>query len=282
MSEYKVKDYGIFGDAITTTNTMHDSISDAMETTSDCNTKISDQSVFMGPIQENCIEEFTSLDKSLESLENNYSAFSTYLQDVSVAYQNGDKEASNVILSIDGQKMSMSSPHANQTPVSSVTIPSDIKQAGYTVTCYGEGGWYLGGGSTPTSIAGGTRQESVHEQWLSDGARYKNGIAVINIDGVDHYLVATANALGKVGDCINVNLENGETVPCIVADAKSTGDSNYTTYGHANSSGSVNILEFEVDRNVFNSSGNPQTSTWGLEWDSSSDVASVDNYGAII
>ena len=103
----------------------------------------------------------------------------------------------------------------------------------------------------------------------------------MNVNGQDHYLVATAPTLGTVGDSVNVNLENGQTIPCVIADAKSTGDSNYTTYGHG-TGGGVNILEFEVDRNVYNANGNPQTSTWGLEWDSSSDVTSVDNYGTII
>ena len=122
----------------------------------------------------------------------------------------------------------------------------------------------------------------MHEAWVADGARYKNGIAVLNVNGTDHYLIATAKSLGTVGDNIDVNFENGQTIPCIIADAKSTNDSNYTTYGHGRSDGSVNILEFEVDRNVYNSTGNPKTSTWGLEWDSSSDVSTVDNYGTIL
>ena len=282
MNDYNVSDYGIFGDAVESTNLVNQKIGEVGETVTESKTKINDQSVFMGPIQENCMEVFNTLDTDFTSLKENYSSMADYLVEASAAYQKGDKDASSVVLSVDGKQVSMTSTHAGQTPVSTTTIPDNISQAGYTVTCYGEGGWYLGGGSEATSIASGTRQESVHNEWLSDGARYKNGIAVMNIDGVDHYLVATASALGKVGDCINVNLKNGQTIPCVVADAKSSGDSNYTTYGHANSSGSVNILEFEVDRNTYNANGNPQTSTWGLEWDSSSNVSSVDNYGSIL
>ena len=166
-------------------------------------------------------------------------------------------------------------------PISSVTIPSNIDQMGYTVTCYGEGGWYLSGGSQATPIARSSNQRVVHDAWLNDGANYKDGIAVMNVDGETRYLVATAPSLGSVGDCVDVRLDNGQTIPCVIADSKNSMDANFTTYGHS-SGGQVNVLEFEVDRNVFNQKGNPKTSTWGLEWDSSSDVRVVDNYGSII
>ena len=282
MNEYDVSEYGIFSDAVETTNNMNNQIGQIGDAIREANTKISDQSIFMGPIQENCIEEFATLDTDFSTISSNFTSVSNYLVNAYEAYQKGDQDASSVVLSIGGNSSSMLSAHSGQTPVSTTNIPDSISQSGYTVTCYGEGGWYLGGGSRATSIAGGTNQKAVHEEWLGDGARYKDGIAVMNIDGVDHYLVATTSTLGSVGDCINVNLQNGQTIPCVVADAKSPNDSNYTEYGHANSSGSINILEFEVDRNKYNSSGNPQTSTWGLEWDSSSNVSSVDNYGSIL
>ncbi len=162
-----------------------------------------------------------------------------------------------------------------------VEIPSSIDQAGYTVTCYGPGGWYLGGGATPTAVASGTNQKAVHEAWKANGGRYKNGIAVINVNGEDHYLIATASTFGRVGDSVTVNLRNGQQIKCVIADQKSSNDSNYTKYGHAHGS-SINVLEFEVNRNDYNSKGNPKTSTWGLEWDSSSDVASMNNHGSIV
>ena len=171
---------------------------------------------------------------------------------------------------------------SNEATVFTLDIPDDVNQAGYTVTCYGPGGWYLGGGSSPTAVASGTNQKLVHNAWLNDGGRYKDGIAVINLNGVDHYLIATASSLGKVGDSITVNFKNGQSIPCIIADAKSSNDSNYTKYGHGRSDGSVNVLEFEVDRNKYNSSGNPSTDRWGLEWDSSSDVDTVNNHGSFV
>lgn len=269
MSDYKVEYDGVDAGS-STAKVMSNQTGNAKSSLSDAKNILNDESVFMGPVKDNVIQEVSALESDFTSIETQYQSIGNYLQSANATYKKGDSSASSTVgLSTSGSG-------------TRVNIPSDVVQAGYTVTCYGEGGWYLGGGSTPTAVASGTKQKSVHEAWLADGARYKDGIAVMKVNGQDHYLIATAPTLGSVGDSVNVNLQNGQTVPCVIADAKSTNDSNYTTYGHGRSDGSVNVLEFEVDRNKYNSSGNPTTSTWGLEWDSSSGVSSVDNQGSII
>lgn len=270
-----------------TANTFSNKAADTLSKIGEAKTTLTDQSVFMGPAQEDCAQQISSLDADLTEIQQNFTEMANYVLEAESKYKSGDKAAAdNLINQATGGGSATSSSKAGKNTKGSgattVNIPSDVNQAGYTVTCYGEGGWYLGGGSTPTAVASGTNQKLVHEAWLADGGRYKNGIAVMNVDGKDHYLIATAPTLGEVGDSVDVNLENGQTVPCVIADSKSTNDSNYTTYGHGRSDGSVNILEFEVDRDKYNSSGNPTTDTWGLEWDSSSDVTSVDNYGTVV
>ncbi len=170
------------------------------------------------------------------------------------------------------------SPDTGEATTFTVSVPDDLKQSGYTVTGYD---YWINSGS-PMSWAQGTNQRKVAEIWKQQGSRFKNGIAVINVNGVDHYLIATAKVFGQVGDSVSVHLKNGQTVPCIIADAKSTHDSNYTRYGHATSGGAINVLEFEVERAKYKQSGNPKTSSWGLEWDSSSGVRTVDNHGSIV
>ena len=280
-SEYKFADYGIFSDAVASTTAYNASVDSVNEAIKDGNTKLSDQSIFMGPIQENCVEVFQKINTSFGQTKDNFTSIGNYLTEAAAAYKTGDTEASNVILKIDGKEVS-SSGGLSGTPVSTTEIPDDMAQSGYTVTCYGEGGWYLGGGADATSVASGTKQKDVHNAWLADGARYKDGIAVMNVNGQDCYLVATSSAVGNVGDALNVTFKNGQTIPCVVADAKSSHDSNYSKYGHVQGNGSVNVLEFEVDRNVYNSKGNPTTDSWGLEWDSSSGVKTVDNYGTLV
>lgn len=286
MNDYKVSDYSIFGEGASIANSTKSSIDGCKTKINSVKSILDDDSVFMGPIADSCVSAFPSVESGLSSVSSNFSSISSYLNQTSSSYQAADQEASSGITGSDSSSsssLSLSgiSSSSSATPVSSVEIPDDINQSGYTVTCYGEGGWYLGGGSKATPVASGTNQKSVHEAWLEDGARYKNGIAVLNVDGEDHYLIATAPTFGTVGDNVNVNLHNGETIPCIIADSKSTADSNYTKYGHR-SGNSVNVLEFEVDRNKYNESKNPKTETWGLEWDSNSTVAKIDNYGSIL
>ena len=298
MNEYKISDYGIFDEAVSTVKSANNSVSECKSSCEDAKSIISNESVFMGEIAQSCVSAFPKAMQGFSTLSSNFSSITSHLRSTCSSYKSGDASSSQLVTSVgengdtsiqkcdikplSGGTSSTGSSFDSKNPVSSVDIPDSVNQSGYSVTCYGEGGWYLGGGSKATGVASGTNQKSVHNAWLEDGARYKDGIAVLNVDGEDHYLIATAPKLGTVGDNVNVKLANGQTIPCVIADQKNTGDRNFTEYGHSNGSGQVNVLEFEVDRDKFNSSGNPKTDTWGLEWDSSSPVSSVDNYGSII
>ena len=168
-------------------------------------------------------------------------------------------------------------------PIKTTVIPNDIKQGKYTVTCYESDGWHMGGSKNPTEISKSSQQKKVHNIWNEQGSNYKNGIATLNVNGTDRYLIAVSEGIGKVGDILNVNLKSGETIQCVVADAKSVDDKNYTEYGHKFSHG-VNVLEFEVKTQKYNELGqeNPGSEKWPVEWDSTSPIKSVENYGSII
>ena len=282
----EIKNYGVFTDGINLTNNKNKEINAQNEAIKNIRAILQSDGVFMGPIRDSSVKALASAEKKLSIIEENLATVSMYLAKTSESYQNADSKACEVImLNTQTGKMEIaksSAIYANTTSNFSVKVPDDISQSGYTVTCYGKGGWHLGASAEATRIARGTRQESVHEKWVQNGARYKNGIAVMNVNGVDHYLIATASTFGKVGDSVNVTFKNGQSIPCVIADAKSSNDSNYTKYGHAKSGGSINVLEFEVDRKKYLSSGNPTTSKWNLEWDSSSGVSRVDNHGTII
>ena len=157
-----------------------------------------------------------------------------------------------------------------------IKIPDNIKQGSYTVTGYD---YWINSGKEMVWSAG-TNQRKVAEIWKKQGAVFKNGIAVINVDGVDRYLVAVSPKFGKPGDCIDVKLEDGTIIHCIIADSK--GSDAKSEWGHVLGDGSINVLEFEVKRETFLQKGNPTTSKWGLPWDSSKKVASIKNIGSII
>ena len=157
-----------------------------------------------------------------------------------------------------------------------VNIPEDVQQGAYTVTGYDY--WIKSG--EPMVWAEGTNQRKVAEIWKQQGSKFKNGIAVVNVDGKDRYLVAVTTKFGQPGDCIDVTLEDGTVIPCVIGDSK--GSDAGSEWGHNLAGGKVNVLEFEVQREKYLSSGNPTTEKWGLEWNSSSPVKSIKNNGSII
>ena len=157
-----------------------------------------------------------------------------------------------------------------------IEIPDTVKQGAYTVTGYD---YWIKSGKEMT-WAEGTNQRKVSEIWKQQGSVFKNGIAVINVDGVDRYLVAVTTKFGEAGDCIDVTLEDGTVIPCIIGDSK--GSDAGSEWGHVLDGGSINVLEFEVQRAKYLQSGNPTTAKWDLPWDSSKSVKKIKNTGSII
>ena len=157
-----------------------------------------------------------------------------------------------------------------------VSVPSSVDQGGYTVTGYD---YWINTGKE-MSWKDGSDQNKVAEIWKKQGSRFKNGIAVINVNGHDRYLVALSTKFGAVGDCVDIKLSDGSTVPALIADSK--GSDAGSEWGHKLSDGKINVLEFEVERKTFLEKGNPTTKTWGLEWDSDKPVSSMFNKGSVL
>ena len=87
----------------------------------------------------------------------------------------------------------------------------------------------------------GTNQRALADIWDAYGRTGDRGIATIN----GRYLVAVSTTFGGVGDYIDIVLTNGEVIPCIIADAKSADDRNYTPYGHRLGGGCIDGVEWE-------------------------------------
>ncbi|MDO4623575.1 MAG: NlpC/P60 family protein, partial [Eubacteriales bacterium] len=85
----------------------------------------------------------------------------------------------------------------------------------------------------------------VFEKWKRAGAQYYQNVAVMD----NKYLIACTNLYGVVGDHITWYFDDGSSIETIMADTKSTGDPNYTPWGHIHS-GIINVLEFEVDLGI--------------------------------
>ena len=112
-----------------------------------------------------------------------------------------------------------------------IEIPKSIPQTGiiknYTNYDYYYGSWNPG-----------TAQRELSEQWAAAGKPNDRGIATMN----DRYLVAVSSKFGKVGDNIDVCLDNGVVIPCIIGDAK--GADAQSEWGHT-FGGAVDVIEWE-------------------------------------
>ncbi len=106
----------------------------------------------------------------------------------------------------------------------------------------------------------GTKQRKIANKWMDQGGKFKKGFAVL--DG--RYLVAVSEYLGKVGQKIDVYLNDGTVLPCMVADAKSKNDSNYSKYGHLYGN-NISVIEWEVKSASYKKYGNPGTNNWWPE-----------------
>lgn len=168
---------------------------------------------------------------------------------IGTPWLSGCMTSSSVVLSGDGK---------------TATIPADVPQlGGYTVTCYEDfdGKWAYA-------------QGDVYDEWESKGKVYDDGIATI--DGL--YLVACSETFGSVGDKVKFRLEDGTEIDCMIADIKSSGDSNYSMWGHLYG-GKVSVIEFEVQRSAYEARGNPGQGGWKPEWGGKA-VNSCTNYGS--
>jgi uncharacterized protein YukE len=162
----------------------------------------------------------------------------------------------------------VSTPYAKKV----YSIPSDVKQGGYLADGYD----FKLNSEEEVKYAEGTPQYVVHEIWKKQGKKFKNGIAVVNVNGEERYVVAVSSKYGTPGDCIDVTLENGKVIKCIIGDYQGGG-----AWGTDIGSGKTSILEFMVEKKTYAEKGAPG-SNWNLDWDPSSPVKSIANRGSVI
>ena len=97
---YNVSDYGIFSNAINSSKNINTKVDDTKTILTECEGKLN-ESTFMGPAADSCLEGLHSASSKLTSLESNFTTISDYLVETSNNYQKGDTEASNTVLKVD-------------------------------------------------------------------------------------------------------------------------------------------------------------------------------------
>ena len=123
MNEYSISDYGIFTDAVTSTNDCSNKVTLAKDGVNACKTVIGSESVFMGPIADKCSEALTGLDSDCITIISNLGSMSSYLISTSGTYQNADQEANATITGGDTSLLTGLATSANsQNVLSSGTM----------------------------------------------------------------------------------------------------------------------------------------------------------------
>ena len=139
MNDYNVTDYKIFENAISTTNKYVEAVNNSEEVAKEVKTTISNESIFMGPIQQNCVTEFGALDADLNSIHTNIVSISTFMTTTSTNYQTGDKEASNTITNTDTTNTAATTSTTQTSGVSSDGTTYTNSKSGATYKLYDQG-----------------------------------------------------------------------------------------------------------------------------------------------
>ncbi len=105
MAEYKIENYQIFQDAIGTTKTLNEKLDETQTSIKECKEKLSTDTIFMGPIAENCKESSDKCTNRVTLSQENYSTIAKYIQQASDKYKAGDEEAENYIIGIEDGKI---------------------------------------------------------------------------------------------------------------------------------------------------------------------------------
>lgn len=90
------------------------------------------------------------------------------------------------------------------------------------------------------SWASGTTQRELYEQWKNNGKSSSNGIATLD----NRYLVAVSSKFGKVGDNIDVVLNDGQVIHAKIGDMK--GSDAQSEWGHQMDGYGYDIIEWEA------------------------------------
>lgn len=101
MNDYNVSDYGIFTDAVNTSKTMNENILAAKNTIDDCKTFLSNEAVFKGPIADQALEGCATVANAIGQFSQNCDTVENYLTETGTNYKAGDKDAKEMILSVN-------------------------------------------------------------------------------------------------------------------------------------------------------------------------------------
>lgn len=97
MNEEKtsITDYGIFDNAVSTTNSLIKAVNSARSVLEQCKGVLGGNSIFEGPICDECIRAFGNIDSRISGIINNCNNVTDYLIKASNDYDSTDTDSSS-------------------------------------------------------------------------------------------------------------------------------------------------------------------------------------------
>lgn len=218
MDKVSITDYGIFNNAISTTTSTNSKVTECNTNLNDSLTKLSDESIFMGPVAEECVSLINELDTSLNIISDNFKTIAEFLTNASTTYKNADNEANKAVqLKLNGvSRTATNSDYANPGNLSGYRLDfiNEIKDGAIeTYNKYGvlpsltlaqailETGWgrsrignNIFGIKAGSSWTGKTINCSTGEQ-NADGSRYQTRADFRDYDSVNDSIIDHAELL---------------------------------------------------------------------------------------
>ena len=198
MSGYSIKDYGIFQDAVTTTNNFSTAATTGSEVINSCKTALSNDSVFMGPACDSCIEALNNSYSKLENIIANCASVVSYFGETVATYKTGDNKAAK-ILSFSNGSFTTSTSHnsgvqtgkTNQDTIYNYLSKKGFNDAaisGILANIQHESGF------NPTAVGDGGTSYGICQWHLGRRERMKdycrqNNLDVDSVEGQVDYLV---------------------------------------------------------------------------------------------
>ena len=100
MNEYSVSDYSIFNTASSTTSEIINKFENSSTEIDACKSVTSNDSVFMGPIADDCNKTLDNLNLDSKTMIENFNILKQHFGTISSTYQKGDQQTMEAIMSI--------------------------------------------------------------------------------------------------------------------------------------------------------------------------------------
>ena len=192
MNEYNITDYSAFETATATTKELNNAFENAGTEITACKSVTSNESVFMGPIADDCNSTLDKLSVSSKEIVDNFTTLSQHLTNISSTYQKGDKDSLDAIMSI-------TSGESSAAGILSGSMIEQYKQLAQLQT----GGHFENSKYTATN--GVTLKYYLYVPDFKDGTHTGLPLCV--------FLHGTGGADGAMGESFPKAVKNGMNVP---------------------------------------------------------------------